>query len=110
MTVEDTLAVPPGPSLAALDVLAAAQATLPAWDVRADVLVRTVTMPGGVATLRGSLEQVAHAAGRVPEITTAADQITIRLRTAGGPPGALLDLATAMEATITGSPTTVPEP
>ncbi len=76
--------------------LQAGREALPGWNVQPDELVRTVTVPAGAAALRASLEQVASDAGRLPEITVSGDQVTMRLRSAGGPPPALLELAAAL--------------
>lgn len=80
--------------------LQAAREALPDWDVQPDELVRTVTVPAGAAALRASLEQVASDAGRLPEITGSGDQVTVRLRIAGGPPPALLALAAALDGRV----------
>lgn len=89
--------------------LQAAREALPGWDVQPDELVRTVTVPASAAALR-ALEQVASDAGRLPEITVSGDQVTVRLRIAGGPPPALLELAAALDGVFSGSRATGSDP
>ncbi len=75
-----------------------------------DQLVRTVIVPAGAGALRGALEQFARAAGRVPEITVDdRDEVTVRLRIAGGAQAALA-LAAAMDPVFSGSRATGPDP
>lgn len=92
------------------EVLQAAREALPGWDVQPDVLVRTVTVPAGAAALQASLKQAAADAGRLPEITISGDQVTVRLRTASGPPSALLELAAALDGVFSGSRATGSDP
>ncbi len=73
-----------------------------------DQLVRTDIVPAGA--LRGALEQFARAVGRVPEITVDdRDEVTVRLRIAGGAQAALA-LAAAMDPVFSGSRATGPDP
>lgn len=89
----------------------AAREALPGWHVQPEQLVRTVTAPAGAgpAALRGALEQVARDAGRVPEITVDRDEVTVRLRTAGGAQAALA-LAAALDPVLSGSQARGPDP
>ncbi len=80
----------------------ATREALPDWHVQPDQLVRTVAAPDGPAPLRAALEQVARDAGRVPEITVDGDEVTVRLRIAGGR-AAALNLAAAMDRVLPGT-------
>lgn len=101
LTAQDA---PAGPPVRAFppDVLEAARQALPGWDVQPDVLVRTVSAPEGAAALRTSLEQIARDAGRAPEIVSTGEAVTVRIRAAGGPPPALLELAAALDSVLGG--------
>lgn len=86
-----------------------ARQALPGWHVQPEQLVRTVIAPAGAGALRGALEQVARDAGRVPEITVDRDEVTVRLRIAGGAQAAL-ELAAAMDPVLCADQATGPDP